>query len=473
MRSLPFLTTLWLLMVPAVFAGEQIHIMGHAVPLPTSLAGSLSTHIAEAECMDAELPRILSGISARTVRVETQEGHGSGTIVSSDGLILTALHVVGKSRSLVVVLETGQRLGAEVVVSDSVIDMALLQIEATGLPSATCSASAADSWVLASGFPLGGFKDGLPTVSLGQLHHSKGRILADNDRAFSGLQLMDAPITNGSSGGGLFDRKGRLIGVILARADEGTCGFAVPLSVVTRRRAFGLRLCLSDDDEMPSPSWETDGSVLGRDAWFRQHEARLMPAVQEGRVVLNRPDGKGRISGILVSPDGDILVPASEIRGLRLGAALGRGVLLSAVDSDNGLALCESSIAGVHEAHGIVPVDLRQGRVALPKRGRLLFAASGRFVVGGMLNARRRTPAFSSRSQVKGLLGTDLLLNADAIGGAVVDLQGQFVGMILQAGSGNERESSVGQAFGSFLIGASRLHAAYRGLQKLPSSLSR
>jgi hypothetical protein len=147
---------------------------------------------------------------ASVVAIVTEDSLGSGFVVEKDGLVATNLHVVaGYSKALVVLHDRREFPVIDIYNADPRRDIAILRIDAKGLTPLTLGDSdrvRAGEPVVAIGHPLG-LTD---TVSSG-LVGAVRQIEAD----FSVLQIS-APIAPGSSGGPLFDDRGRVIGVATA-----------------------------------------------------------------------------------------------------------------------------------------------------------------------------------------------------------------------------------------------------------------
>ena len=146
-------------------------------------------------------------------------GSGSGVILTADGDIITNAHVVADADEVRVRLagETEPRQ-ATIVASDPGQDLALLNIEATGLPAATIAAPddiRVGEPVVAIGFALA--LDGGPSVTTGVVS-ALDRTLVTDDGALGGLVQTDAAISSGNSGGPLVNAKGQVIGINTAVA---------------------------------------------------------------------------------------------------------------------------------------------------------------------------------------------------------------------------------------------------------------
>jgi serine protease Do len=159
---------------------------------------------------------------------------GSGFITSSDGFILTNHHVVAGADEIIVRLNDRREFEAEVIGSDKASDIALLKIEAKGLPIVKTGKSKdlkVGEWVLAIGSPFG-FDH---SVTAG-IVSAKGRSLPREN--YVPFIQTDVAINPGNSGGPLFNLEGEVVGVnsqIYSRTG-GFMGlsFAVPIEVAMR-----------------------------------------------------------------------------------------------------------------------------------------------------------------------------------------------------------------------------------------------
>jgi len=160
---------------------------------------------------------------------------GSGFIYDASGLILTNAHVVENATKLTVSLEDGRELDGRVVASDASHDLAVVKVDATGLPSVPIGSSSdlqVGQLVVAIGSPLGAFTDSVTTGILSAL----GRTITVRDaftgrpKTLNGLLQTDAAINEGNSGGPLLDANGRAIGINTATASNAEgLGFAIPI----------------------------------------------------------------------------------------------------------------------------------------------------------------------------------------------------------------------------------------------------
>lgn len=162
-------------------------------------------------------------------------GAGSGIIYRADGLVLTNAHVVDGGGDLAVTLSDKRSFAGRVVARDSSLDLAVVRIDATGLPTATLGTSdglPVGALVIAIGSPLGTFTD---SVTSGILSGT-GRTISIRDRSgggvrrLSGLLQTDAAISDGNSGGPLLNAAGLVVGINTATAASAEgLGFAIPI----------------------------------------------------------------------------------------------------------------------------------------------------------------------------------------------------------------------------------------------------
>ncbi len=161
------------------------------------------------------------------------KGAGSGVIVSANGYIVTNNHVIENSEKITVTLKNGKSYKATLVGKDGETDLAVLKIEVTGLTPAVYGDSDAlevgDTSVVI-GNPLGQLGG---TVTAG-IVSALDRELTIDGKTMTLLQT-DTSINPGNSGGGMFNSKGELVGIVVAKSSgsnvEGL-GFAIPVNKV-------------------------------------------------------------------------------------------------------------------------------------------------------------------------------------------------------------------------------------------------
>ena len=161
-------------------------------------------------------------------------GQGSGFIVSTDGVILTNAHVVRDAKQVTVKLSDRREFAAKVVGSDTATDIAVLKIDAKGLPTVNLGDSKSvqvGDYVLAIGAPFG-----LEQTATQGIVSAKGRSLPGD--SYVPFIQTDAAVNPGNSGGPLFDAGGRVVGInaqIFSRSGgfQGLA-FAIPIDVALR-----------------------------------------------------------------------------------------------------------------------------------------------------------------------------------------------------------------------------------------------
>lgn len=162
---------------------------------------------------------------------QIQRGMGSGFVVSSDGLILTNAHVVEGSDQVKVTLKDGKTYQGKVMGTDPLTDVAVVKIEATGLPAVTFADSDTlqpGEWAIAIGNPLG--LDNTVTTGIVSATGRSSAQVGVADKRVSFIQT-DAAINPGNSGGPLLNAQGQVIGINTAIIQNAQgLGFAIPVN---------------------------------------------------------------------------------------------------------------------------------------------------------------------------------------------------------------------------------------------------
>ena len=168
----------------------------------------------------------------RVPREQIQEGTGSGFIISEDGKIITNAHVVEGATEVTVSLKDGRIFEGTVLGSDSLTDLAVIQIEAEeNLPMVTLGNSddlVIGEWAIAIGNPLG--LDNTVTTGIISATGRSSSQIGVGDKRLDFIQT-DAAINPGNSGGPLLNAQGEVIGINTAiiRNAQGL-GFAIPIN---------------------------------------------------------------------------------------------------------------------------------------------------------------------------------------------------------------------------------------------------
>lgn len=184
---------------------------------------------------DAVVEILMSGTQQNMWgQLQLVQGAGSGVIVREDGYIATNYHVIQGANKVEVTLHNGDSYTARIIGSDPSNDIAVIKIDAKGLTTATVGDSSTvdvGDLAVAIGNPLGQLGGTATTGIISALDRTlevEGTTLT--------LMQTDAAINGGNSGGGLFNNKGELIGIVESKASavgvEGLA-FALPINTVS------------------------------------------------------------------------------------------------------------------------------------------------------------------------------------------------------------------------------------------------
>ena len=193
---------------------------------------------AQGDIDDQDVPEIFKRFFGPGVRPRGGGGGerhslGSGFIISSDGYVLTNNHVVDGADEIVIKLSDRRELDAKVIGTDKQSDVALLKVNATGLPTVPLGDSTKlkpGQWVVAIGSPFGLDH----SITHGVVSYV-GRSNGGADQQYVPFIQTDVPINRGNSGGPLFNLDGQVVG-INSQIFSNTGGymgvsFAIPISV--------------------------------------------------------------------------------------------------------------------------------------------------------------------------------------------------------------------------------------------------
>ena len=188
-------------------------------------------------------PAVVSITTSQSVedffgRTIEQQGGGTGFIVTNDGLILTNKHVAEAGSSLTVLTAEGKSFEARVMAKDPTNDLAILKIDASGLPVVDLGNSndlQIGQWVIAVGNALGQLQN---TVTVGVISARERQLTAGgggSQEQLNNLLQTDAAINPGNSGGPLVNLAGQVIGINTAIASNAqNIGFAIPINQATK-----------------------------------------------------------------------------------------------------------------------------------------------------------------------------------------------------------------------------------------------
>lgn len=181
---------------------------------------------------DPFFQQFFGGQLPRQPQQQRERGLGSGVIISPEGYILTNNHVVDKGTDIKVILPDKRRFTGKVVGTDPQTDIAVVKIDATGLPTIPLGDSsklAVGDYAFAIGNPFGVGE----TATMGIISATGRNGLSIED--YEDFIQTDAAINPGNSGGALLNARGELIGVNTAILSGGGgnqgIGFAIPINM--------------------------------------------------------------------------------------------------------------------------------------------------------------------------------------------------------------------------------------------------
>ncbi|MGZ5212217.1 MAG: S1C family serine protease [Actinomycetota bacterium] len=336
----------------AVVASACTFTVGSRSPSPAALpADTLNTAPipATSEPVEAVVRRVLPSVVNVTTDIFQQggsgQGVGTGFIVRSDGVIVTNCHVVELASKITVFTSDAdpKQFDARVIGSDCLHDLAVLKIDATGMPTVKLGDSAdlvLGQRVVALGYALA--LEGGPTVTAGIVSALDRTITAqdpnclttcgtDRTRTYSNVVQTDAAINHGNSGGPLVNMQGQVVGINSAGDDNAqNIGFAIAIDSVKQT--------IADAEQNPlgvSAYLGVSTRPVTTDLAFQ-----LGLKVQEGAYVVDTPsDGPAQAAGIragdvIVSIDGNKVATADDVGRILENLKAGQKVAVEVIGSD-------------------------------------------------------------------------------------------------------------------------------------------
>lgn len=284
----------------------------------------------------------------------SEEGVGSGVIVSADGLIITNHHVVTLSTgsaadAITIELTDKRRFPAKLIGSDRLTDIALLKIETTGLPILPF----ADSGNVRVGDPVfavgNPFRVGL-TVTRGIVSAlDRSGLNVGGSNTFEGFIQTDAPINPGNSGGALTDTLGRLVGINTAIYSQSGgnvgIGFSVPSNLA---RAIATKLL--KDGKITRGFFGARSETVDQDI----AKAGGLTDISGALLAEVSPDGPAGKAGW---KNGDIV---TEINGLKV-SDLGVFRMILSLASPGEVVNCTGYSEGKRVEHAVTLGDEKSG----------------------------------------------------------------------------------------------------------------
>jgi serine protease Do len=275
---------------------------------------------------------------------EERRSSGSGFLIRQDGYLVTNAHVVNEAERIQVKLADGRRFDGRLIGQDDRVDLALVKIEASGLPVAELGDSnrlRVGEFVLALGHPFGLEQ----TVSFGIVSR-KGAPLLVAAPGFDFIQT-DAAVNPGNSGGPLVNMAGAVVGINSMAARNGSIGFAIPVNLV--------KALLPQLAEKGKVEWGWLGvsiAEVGEDdlAKYNLKEAR---GVLIRQVVAGQPADQGGVKAndVVLAVDGSPIEEPRDLQRIIASTPVGKTVKLSVMREGKETEL--SVTVGSYQGNGV------------------------------------------------------------------------------------------------------------------------
>ena len=326
-------------------------VIQSAAPAETEGAGDSGDTAAKAQ-NTAETNGALSGtevaakISPSVVSITTEQmevgqfwfgpqvvsGAGSGVIISEDGYILTCAHVVSGADTITVILPDGTEYPGTVTGMYEEGDIAVVKIEATGLPAAVIGDSdqvQLGETVYAVGNPGGTLSGTITDGIISSVDRTINVSLEEtsgygwNTGRTVSLEVLQtsAAVSPGNSGGGLFNSRGELIGIVNAKSSGSSqegLGFAIP---VNRAMEIGESLINDGTYTDPNANMSDNDAILEITVTEINQASGRMQGVTPGVYVYKvqeggASDGKLQVNDRMISVDGTIINTLEDLSDL-------------------------------------------------------------------------------------------------------------------------------------------------------------
>ncbi len=267
-----------------------------------------------------------------STRVE--RGQGSGFVVKADGLIWTNAHVVEGADTVTVTLKDGREFKGEVVGEDPLTDVAVIQVDAQGLPTVTLGNSEQlrpGEWAIAIGNPLG-----LDSTVTAGIISATGRTSAQirvPDKRVQFIQT-DAAINPGNSGGPVLNERGEVIGINTAIIGGAQgLGFAIPINSAQRLAQELLEKGRVDHAYLGIQMQTLTADLRQQLNGDPRNDVRL--SVDEGVVILgllrNSPAVQAglEVGDVIVSMNGNTIKDAEQVQQIVQDVGVGDVIALN------------------------------------------------------------------------------------------------------------------------------------------------
>ncbi len=276
-----------------------------------------------------------------------QSGVGSGVIFDANGWIITNKHVAEGAQKLTVTLEDGRVFDGTVYGIDTLTDLAIVKVEATGLPTAPIgdsSTAKVGQLAIAIGSPLGTYTN---SVTSGIVSAFGRTIQVQDGTVIRNLIQTDAAINPGNSGGGLLDSAGNVIGIntAVAQTAEGI-GFAIPINIarpIMQQALAGQKLArpwIGVFYLAITPAIaETNKLPVTKGAWLNAQDAAT--GQKKDPIVADSPAAAAglRDGDIITAVDGTAIDAGSPLDDILTQYAPGRTVALDVLRDGQKLSL--------------------------------------------------------------------------------------------------------------------------------------
>jgi serine protease Do len=281
-----------------------------------------------------------------------QEGQGVGTgfIIRADGVIVTNCHVVEGASKITVATSAAEpdRYQARVIGGDCAADLAVLDVDAEGLPTVPLGDSAGlalGQRVVALGYALA--LEGGPTVTTGivssldrtvqaQDPQCPPEACADGVRTYSSVVQTDAAINHGNSGGPLVDMAGRVVGINSAGSDDAeNIGFAIAIDSVKDPIQIALDDPLAPSAYLGVSTRAVDGTLAYQLGLSVDEGAYVLATTQDGPA----SDADIREGDVIVGIGDESVTSSEQMGDVLAGLTAGDEVGVTVVRGDERLTL--------------------------------------------------------------------------------------------------------------------------------------
>lgn len=281
-----------------------------------------------------------SGVRGYRRGQEEVRGNGSGVIFTPEGFVLTNSHVIHNAASIKVVLQDGREFETELIGDDPFTDLAVIRINAQGLPSATLGDSQSiriGQLVIAIGNPLG-FQ---ATVTAGVISALGRSLRAGGGRLIDNVIQTDAALNPGNSGGPLVNSRGDVIGINTAMIPwaQGIC-FSIPVNTA---KLIASRLI--KDGKVSRAYLGVAGQVLdiAKNA-LRLHQLSGTRGVMVASIERSSPAEKAGLQtgDVIVEFGGQRIESIDDLHGHLSSEAIGKEVALTVLRLEKKLSVSVS-----------------------------------------------------------------------------------------------------------------------------------